>query len=204
MQFSEQTPGNTMLPRSFYETDPLAAARALIGCELVWGGCRGLIVETEAYAEFGDEACHTFSRKSSREFVAINPPGTAYIYLNYGMYFLFNVLVKSAAGNGFVLVRAVQPTHGIELMCQRRGLNKLHSLCSGPGKLTIAFDILRHHHGIDLCADVTQSVYASPAVLPIETDIRVGITRSAEFPWRFLHQDSRFISARRQTKLPVL
>lgn len=190
-----------MLPRSFYEQDPLTGARALIGCELVWGGCRGIIVETEAYAEFGDEACHTFSRKSSREFVATNPPGTAYVYLNYGMYFLFNVLVKSPAGNGFVLVRAVQPTHGVEVMRQRRKIEKLHNLCSGPGKLTIAFDIFRYHHGTDLCADAAQSIHAGSAAIPIETDIRVGITRSADFPWRFLHQNSRFVSARPQTKL---
>src|SRR5580692_2605785 len=96
--------------RSFFERDPLTCAAALIGCELVWDGCSGIIVETEAYATKGDEASHTFTRKGSREFVATHRPGAAYVYLNYGIHWLLNVLVKGAdSAEGFVLIRALEP-----------------------------------------------------------------------------------------------
>src|SRR5438477_4606222 len=80
--------------RSFFERDPLTCAAELIGCELVWDGCAGIVVETEAYAEFGDEACHAFTRPSTRIFIAERKSGAAYVYLNYGMYWLLNVLAR--------------------------------------------------------------------------------------------------------------
>ena len=83
--------------RGFFMRDPLNCARMLVGCELLWRGCGGIIVETEAYSVRDDEACHTFSRPSSRHFVEIHPPGTAYVYLNYGVHWLLNFLVKGGA-----------------------------------------------------------------------------------------------------------
>src|SRR3989442_1494671 len=100
------------LPRAFFQQDPLTCARELIGCELVWNECAGIVVETEAYAALDDEACHTFMRPSAREFVARHEPGAAYVYLNYGMHWLLNVLVKNGAQEGFVLFRALHPTRG--------------------------------------------------------------------------------------------
>ena len=82
------------LDTDFFERDVLLVARDLVGVELVWHGCSGIIVETEAYAVEGDPACHTASRPSAREFVKSKPPGAAYVYFNYGMYWLFNLLVK--------------------------------------------------------------------------------------------------------------
>ena len=104
-----------MLSRTFFQRDPLTCAQELIGCELVWNSCAGLIVETEAYAAVGDEAAHTFTRPSARAFVADHQAGAAYVYFNYGMYWLFNVLVKGGAADGFVLIRARTFTHEDQL-----------------------------------------------------------------------------------------
>ena len=103
--------------------------------ELRWGECAGIVVETEAYGVTGDAACHTASRKGAREFFANNGAGTAYVYLNYGMYWLLNVLAKPGAGqqrarDGIVLIRALEPVGGIELMRERRGRDRFRMLCS--------------------------------------------------------------------------
>jgi DNA-3-methyladenine glycosylase len=167
----------------------------LIGCELVWNGAGGVIVETEAYSVRNDEACHTFSRPSSRGFVAEKPPGAAYVYLNYGMYWLLNFLVKGGTEDGFVLIRALEPTRGIEEMRQRRGMNELKNLCSGPGKLTRAMAIDGTFHGQDFFA-VDGPVLLSPTAPPeILAGPRIGITRAADLPWRFVAAGSRFLSA---------
>jgi DNA-3-methyladenine glycosylase len=190
------------LPRSFFQRDPLICARELIGCELVWGDSAGIIVETEAYAAIGDEAAHTFVRPSARAFVAIHPPGTAYVYLNYGMYWLLNVLVKGGTSDGFVLFRAVEPTRGIGQMQQRRSLARKHpiekatSLCSGPGKLTVALGIDGRDHTRDLCTSKLVGFREAPAAVEVESDVRIGITKAADLPWRFLLSGSKHVSVR--------
>jgi len=197
-----------MLPRSFFQRDPLTCARELIGCELVWHGCAGIIVETEAYKAVGDEAAHTFARPSARMFVATHQAGDAYVYFNYGMYWLFNVLIKGGAEDGFVLIRALQPTQGIATMRRRRfpkppepdGQVKpkpVEALCSGPGKLTIAMGIGGRHHGIDLCHDPRTAFHGrSETTVPWISDLRIGITKAAHFPWRFLAAENRFVSVK--------
>src|SRR5438874_9955348 len=145
------------LPRTFFQRDPLTCARELIGCELVWNDCAGIIVETEAYSAINDEACHTFMRPSARDFIARHQAGAAYVYLNYGMYWLLNALVKNGAENGFVLIRALEPTRGLDVM-QKRRISRfkteysLLALCSGPGKLAQALGVRGQDHGRDLCA----------------------------------------------------
>lgn len=186
----------TLLPRSFFQRHPLVCAQELIGCELVWENCSGIIVETEAYASQGDPASHTFSRKSAREFVASNPPGTAYVYFNYGMYWLFNVLTKCDEADGFVLIRALEPVSGVDTMRQRRKKDKLEDLCSGPGKLAQALGIVGEHHGCDLCARSKQSFRYPDQPMEAIADVRIGISRAKEFPWRFLSKNLRFVSAR--------
>src|SRR6266571_761155 len=141
-----------MIGRAFFRRDPLSCARELVGAELVWGECAGIIVEVEAYAAVNDEAAHTFTRPSARAFIERNKPGAAYVYFNYGVHWMLNVLVKGEA-NGFVLIRALEPVCGIELMKKRRELDDQKRLCSGPGKLTQALDITDRHHEMDLCAD---------------------------------------------------
>src|SRR5205809_5669545 len=128
-------PAGEMLRREFFQRDPLSCARDLIGCELNWNSCAGVIVETEAYNAIGDEACHCFVRPSARAFVERNHAGAAYVYFNYGVHWMLNVLVKGDE-NGFVLIRALVPTRGIALMRKRRGVMDARQLCSVPGTLT--------------------------------------------------------------------
>jgi DNA-3-methyladenine glycosylase len=183
------------LTRGFFQRDPVSCARELIGCEFVWNGAGGVIVETEAYSVRNDEACHTFSRPSSRRFVAEKPPGTAYVYLNYGMHWLLNFLVKGGSEDGFVLLRALEPTKGIEDMRRRRGMDGLKNLCSGPGKLTRAFGIDGGFHGRDLF-EAENSPLVTPAEPPrILEGPRIGISRAADLPWRFVAAGSHFLSA---------
>jgi DNA-3-methyladenine glycosylase len=183
------------LPRRFFQTDPLVCASELIGAMLVWGRCAGLIVEVEAYLTENDEACHTFNRSSTRSFVQRNKPGTAYIYFNYGVHWMLNVLVKNGPRNGLILIRAIEPTSGIALMKKRRGVSDLRQLCSGPGKLTQALDITDRHHEIDLCDD-PRHCFASRGSREVHViaDPRIGISRSKEFLWRFTLCDSPFVS----------
>ncbi len=180
---------------SFFEVDPLDCARALVGTWLLWGRCAGVVVETEAYLTENDEACHCFNRPSTRAFVARNKPGAAYIYLNYGVHWMLNVLVKGSPRNGLILIRALEPRAGIALMRKRRGVDDARQLCSGPGKLTQALDITIRHHEIDLCAS-ERHCFAERDQPEVEVvaDERIGITRSAHLPWRFTLRGSKFVS----------
>jgi len=189
------------LPREFFRRDPLVCARELIGCELFWGECAGRVVETEAYAAVGDEACHAAFRPSTRLFMACNVPGTAYVYFNYGVHWMLNVLVKgndqeeATPENGIVLIRAIEPTRGLALMRQRRGREPLRDLCSGPGKLAQAFGITGADHCLDLAAAGSNAGFRPRSgPVEVETDCRVGISRSAELPWRFLLKGSTYVS----------
>jgi DNA-3-methyladenine glycosylase len=201
-----------IIRRAFFRRDPITCARELVGQELIWGPCAGRIVETEAYLEEEDEACHTFSRPSARAFIKRNQPGAAYVYFSYGAHWMLNVLVKGET-NGFVLFRALEPLDGIQLMKKRRGVEDERRLCSGPGKLTQAFEITNRHHEMDLCidprhcfayADDSDGDSSRRSVTPVRlgpkvdvvADERIGISRSAHHPWRFTERDSEFVSRR--------
>ncbi len=190
-----------MLPRSFFERDPIPCARDLIGCELIWGEARGIVVETEAYDAEDDPACHTFSRPSARAFVAKHPPGTAYVYFNYGVHWMLNVLVK---GNrqGFVLIRALEPVAGLDAMILARGTNIPTQLCSGPGKLARALGVTGDDHGLDLCSDPQRCFLAAKASLPVAVGPRIGISRAMDFPWRFHVPANRHVSHFRSQDRP--
>ena len=179
---------------SFFKRDPLTCARELIGKELIWGECSGTVVEVEAYAAIDDEAAHTFTRPSARSFIQRNKAGAAYVYFNYGVHWMLNVLVKGGA-NGFVLIRALEPRRGIELMKKRRRIDDVRQLCSGPGKLTQAFAISGRNHEMDLCTDPTHCFARhTNAAANVVADARIGITRSAHYPWRFTLRGSDFVS----------
>jgi DNA-3-methyladenine glycosylase len=156
------------ITREFFRRDPLTCARGLIGCEMVWGGVGGVIVETEAYSVLNDEACHTFSRPSSREFVAEKPTGTAYVYLNYGMHWLLNFLVKGGTEDGFVLIRALEPTRAL-------GMNG-------------------DFHGRDFFSSHGPTLIAPSKPPEVLDGPRIGIARAKELPWRFVLADSRYLS----------
>ena len=186
--------GDEIVRSAFFKRDPLTCARELIGTELIWGQCSGLVVEVEAYAAIDDEAAHTFTRPSARSFIERNKAGAAYVYFNYGVHWMLNVLVKGDA-NGFVLIRALEPRRGVELMKRRRGVNDLRQLCSGPGKLTQAFAITGRDHEMDLCSDSRHCfVSNSRATFDVVADKRIGISRSAHLPWRFTLRGSEFVS----------
>jgi len=196
------------LGTSIFQRDVLTVARDLIGVELVWHGCAGIIVETEAYTVEGDPACHTATRPSSREFVKTHPPGAAYVYFNYGMYWLFNLHVKGGPRDGLILIRALEPTRGIPQMQRRRQREKTHELCSGPGKLAQALAIDGSHHGLPMAGKGRPSgcglVQPATSTHEIVTDIRVGISQAIDYPWRFLSLHSPHLSVKHgKVKLPV-
>jgi DNA-3-methyladenine glycosylase len=191
---------NLRIQRELFETDPLTCAEALIGCELRWRNVAGRIVETEAYAEYGDQAAHTFLRRSARKFIEVHPAGSLYVYLNYGVHWLLNFLVKGGTENGFVLIRALEPTQGLDLMAVRRGIRNPSGFCSGPGKLTQALAIDGSFHGRDFFQMEQIWLLSAPEGVMVDRDYRVGITKSAELQWRFLYSGSAHLSVRIGTK----
>jgi DNA-3-methyladenine glycosylase len=132
-------------------------------------------------------------RPSARAFVERNQPGAAYVYFNYGVHWMLNVLVKGTE-NGFVLIRALEPTRGIALMRKRRDVHDVHRLCSGPGKLTRALAITDRHDEMDLCGDENHCFRKPAASIDVVADERIGIRRSADLPWRFTLRNSVHVS----------
>jgi DNA-3-methyladenine glycosylase len=164
--------------------------------EFRWHGCGGIIAETEAYAAVDDPACHTFFRKGARDFVSHHPAGTAYVYLNYGIHWLFNVLVKGPESDGFVLIRALHPTLDLDAMRQRRPASRDDHLCAGPGRLTHALGLGQDAHGREflLRGPDTGIFPLHPRPLQVLVDHRIGITKAIDRPWRFLLAGSKSLS----------
>jgi DNA-3-methyladenine glycosylase len=179
---------------SFFERDPLVVAGDLIGTELVWGSCSGIIVETEAYLTLNDEACHTFTRPSTRAFVERNAPGAIYIYFNYGVHWMLNLLVKGGERSGLILIRALEPRRGLSAMKRRRGVEGIRQLCSGPGKLAQALAITNRHHEMSICTDPRRCLLPRADEVSVVSDARIGISRAKDFPWRFTLRGSEFVS----------
>jgi len=182
------------LPREFFQRSPLVCARALLGCRLRWENLEARIVETEAYEAVGDPACHTFRRPSARAFVAGHPPGTAYVYLNYGVHWLFNVLVKSSNRTGFVLIRAVEPPQPVASPNNPQ-TSVAKSPCNGPGKLTKVLGIHGGHHQMDLCS-FEQNSFLPRLKRPgkICRSPRIGISLGQGLLWRFYLADNPHVS----------
>lgn len=191
-----------LLAHTFFARDPLACARELVGMELVHGECRGRILETEAYHEIGDPACHLFTRPSAREFARRNAPGTAYVYLNYGVHWLVNVLCRDARSGavGFVLFRALEPLAGLAAMEERRKTKDPLRLCSGPGKLTAALGIDGSHHGRTLVEEpdfcLVHSANESGPKTKVVADRRIGISAGQDLEWRFRAKDHPGVSVK--------
>ena len=146
-----------------------------------------MIVETEAYAAEGDPACHTWKRLGARDFVATHLPGSAYVYLNYGMHWLLNFLVREGPADGFVLIRALEPLGGADLMKGRRGRGRLEELCNGPAKLTQALEITGDLHGSDPLRRKSALRLILPAApCPVADATRIGISQAKDRRWRFV------------------
>lgn len=180
---------------AFYDRPVLEVARDLVGCVVRHGACAGVIVEAEAYHD-SEPACHAFVGLTARTATLFGPPGRAYIYRSYGIHALLNAVCEPEGVGAAVLIRALEPVDGVDLMRERRGLEPVRSLCSGPGKLTQALGIGLHQNGLDLeRGEIT--IEPRPAgwrEVQVSVDRRIGITKAAELPWRFCAAGSRFLS----------
>lgn len=193
-----------ILPARFYQQDTISAARALLGTFLVHdspqGRAVGRIVETEAYLFKNDPACHAHKGPTARNAAMFGPPGRAYIYFIYGMYYCLNVVTAPPGIGEAVLLRALEPVEGIELMRKRRKTPALHNLCSGPGKLVQALGITHKLNAHDLRKSPltiwSRDSFPQPADASFEivATPRIGITLAAELPLRFYIRGSKFAS----------
>jgi DNA-3-methyladenine glycosylase len=185
-----------ILKRTFYERPTVEVARDLLGKLLVHGCVAGIIVETEAYLGGADLAAHSARGITDRTRVIFGPPGHAYVYFIYGMYECLNIVAEPAGQPGCVLIRALEPVAGVDLMQSRRpAAKRLENLASGPGKLTLALAITRAHNGADLTRGPL--VVRAPAEahrLEIAVTPRIGIRECADWPLRFLIKGNRFVS----------
>ncbi|SFR72989.1 DNA-3-methyladenine glycosylase [Anaeromicropila populeti] len=196
------------LDKDFYRQDALILAKALLGKVLVHetaeGTVKGIIVETEAYMGAMDAGSHAYqNRKTPRTKTMYEAGGISYVYLIYGMYCCMNVVAFEEGEAQAVLLRALEPIEGIDLMKKRRNLEKAKNLCNGPGKLCMAMDITKSENAVDL---VTSSLYIEDAISiqkkNIIADRRVNIDYAGEardYPWRFFIKDNPYISVKKQT-----
>jgi DNA-3-methyladenine glycosylase len=182
------------LERDFFDRSVHQVARELIGCRLHFAGAGGTIVETESY-ERDDPACHAYVGLTARTEVLFGPPGRAYVYLTYGIHSLLNFVAEPEGDAAAVLIRALEPTAGLELMRARRGERPDRDLCNGPGKLTEALGIGLEHNDADLLREPFAVLAPAGSQRPeVLTGPRIGITKAVERPWRFSAADSPFVS----------
>jgi DNA-3-methyladenine glycosylase len=184
------------LPLAFYERPVLDVARDLVGCVLAHGSASGVIVETEAYHE-SEPACHAYVGLTARTSTLFGPPGRAYVYRSYGIHALVNAVCEHEGVGAAVLIRALEPLDGIELMRMRRGSVPERELCSGPGKLTQALAIELDGNATPLTGEGAIAIGARPAGWPqleLVAGPRIGITKAAELPWRFCARGRRHVS----------
>jgi DNA-3-methyladenine glycosylase len=180
---------------AFYDRPVLEVARDLVGCVVTHSPTSGVIVETEAYHD-SEPACHAFVGLTARTRVLFGPPGVAYVYRSYGIHALLNAVTEPEGSGSAVLIRALEPLTGLALMHERRGLERIEALCSGPGKLTQALGIGLELNGTDLIRGPVRISERPPQWRSVEVSAgtRVGISKAIELPWRFCAVGSRFLS----------
>ena len=189
---------------SFFRQDTVALARKLLGCLLVHGTpdgvAGGMIVETEAYVGAIDKACHAWRNRSERTEIMYGDGGYAYVYFIYGMHHCFNVVTGPAGDGNAVLIRALEPVFGLDLMCRRRKTKQLHNLCSGPGKVCQALAITKEEYGLDLCDPASPLRLIRFRHIPdnhIASSPRINVAyaeEAATWPWRFYVKDNLYVS----------
>ena len=179
----------------FYARSVHDVARDLIGCVVRHGETAGRIVETESY-HMDEPACHAYAGLTGRTHTLFGKPGRAYVYFSYGIHSLLNAVAENEGTGAAVLIRAVEPVEGVDLMRARRGVERAEDLCSGPAKLTQALGIDLELNGSSLIDGPIEVLArergaAEPRVVIGE---RIGITKAADLPWRFCDADSRHVS----------
>jgi DNA-3-methyladenine glycosylase len=180
------------LKRSFFARSVHEVAPDLIGATLLVDGVGGVIVEVEAY-HHTDPAAHSFRGPTPRNQVMFGPPGFSYVYRSYGIHWCVNFVCEKAGSASAVLIRALQPTHGVPTMQRRRGLHDERSLCSGPGKLCQALAITIKQSELPLDAPPI-ALHARTGKPDIVTGVRIGITKAVDLPWRYGLKGSKFLS----------
>jgi DNA-3-methyladenine glycosylase len=182
-----------VLPRAFYERPTVDVARDLLGKILVHRRSAGVIVETEAYLGGDDLASHSARGVTPRTKVIFGPPGHAYVYFIYGMYECLNLVAEPEGQPGCVLIRALDPLCGVAAMFRRRpAARKVEDLASGPGKLTLAMSITRAHNGRDVTrGSLVVRKWNDEPPMEIEVTPRIGITKCAGWPLRFVGRTPR-------------
>lgn len=188
-------PGGDLIDAEFYGGDVRRVARELIGCTLAVDGVGGVIVETEAY-DAEDPACHAYRGLTPRSAPLFEAPGRAYVYLNYGIHTLLNVVAEPEGRAAAVLIRAIEPAWGVETMVERRGREGINELCSGPGKLTQALgvDLELNRARLDAAPFELRRPATGTPLLEVRSGPRVGIRVATELPWRYSAAGSRFVS----------
>jgi len=181
-----------VIKRDFFARDVHRVAGELIGATLLVDGVGGRIVELEAY-HHEDPAAHGYRGRTERNASMFGPPGHAYVYRSYGIHWCVNFVCEAEEIADAVLIRALEPTHGVETMRQRRGLDEERLLCAGPGRLCQALGITREHDGLPLDR-LPFRLQERRAVPDIVTTPRIGITRATELSWRYLEAGSPYVS----------
>ena len=181
------------LQQGFFDRSVHEVARDLVGCRLFFDGVGGTVVETESY-ERDDPACHAYVGLTDRTETLFGPPGRAYVYLSYGIHSLLNAVAEPEGEAAAVLIRALEPTDGLEAMRERRGDRPDQDLCSGPGKLTEALGIGLEHNDADLAHDPFLLLPPAGIAPEVITGPRIGITKAVDRPWRFCAAGSTFVS----------
>src|ERR1700733_14526327 len=180
------------LSRAFFARHVLEVAPDLPGATMLGNGVGGIIVELEAY-HHTEPAAHSFNGPTPRNRVMFGPPGFIYVYRSYGIHWCINFVCEKAGSASAVLIRALQPTHGIATMRRRRKLRDERLLCSGPGKLTEALAITPAQNGLPLDMPPI-ALYARVGKPEVVTGVRIGITKAVELPWRYGLKGSIFLS----------
>ena len=180
------------LKRAFFARSVHQVAPDLIGATLLVDGVGGVIVEVEAY-HHTEPAAHSFRGPTPRNLVMFGPAGFAYVYRSYGIHWCVNFVCEKEGSASAVLIRALEPTHGIPAMRRRRRLHDERTLCSGPGKLTEALGITVAHNGLALDAPPI-ALHARIKKPEIVAGVRIGITKAVELPWRYGLKGSKFLS----------
>ena len=181
-----------MLDAEFFARSVHEVAPELIGATLLVGGVGGRIVEVEAYDQ-EDPASHGYRGRTTRNATMFGPPGRAYVYRSYGIHWCLNLVCEEEGTASAVLIRALEPTHGLDEMRRRRGLEDPRLLCSGPGKLCQALAITREHDSLPL-DEPPFELSARTETPEIVTGPRIGISRAVELPWRYGLAGSRYLS----------